>query len=157
MGREQIEKIRTLLDKSGVEYKIFEHEPVYTSEQAAKVRGVDLKTGVKALVFKTNDGQFVLGLIAADLRINAEKLANVVGVDKVKLASPDEVLEATGCEIGSVHPFGIVMRLATYMDKSVPDNEQVNFNIGLHEVSMQIASVDLVKVMEPKMCDIAKT
>lgn len=157
MGREQIEKIRTLLGKSGVEYKIFKHDPVYTSEQAAKVRGVYLKTGVKALVFKTNENVFVLCLIAADLRIDGKKLANVAGVDKVKLASPDEVLEITGCEIGSVHPFGIVMGLQTYMDRSVLDNEQVNFNIGLHEVSMQIASVDLVKVMDPKMCDIAKT
>jgi len=155
MGREQIEKIKELLDKTGVQYRIFEHESVYTSEQAARVRGVELKTGVKAIVFKTNDDRFILGLIAADLRIDAEKLADAAGVDKVKLANPEEVLLSTGCEIGSVHPFGVVMGLATYMDRSVLENEQVNFNIGLHEVSMQIASADLVKVLKPTICDVA--
>ena len=51
MGKEQTNAIRELLDDSRVEYRIFEHEPVYTSEQASRVRGVELKTGVKALVF----------------------------------------------------------------------------------------------------------
>lgn len=44
--------IKELLNSNGITYEVSEHEPVYTSEQAAKVRGVELKTGVKALVLK---------------------------------------------------------------------------------------------------------
>jgi Ala-tRNA(Pro) deacylase len=156
MGKEQTEAIRRLLDDSGVEYKMFEHEPVYTSEQASRVRGVELKSGVKALVFKTNDGKFVLGLVAADRKISERKLEKEVGAEAVVLAKPNEVLESTGCEIGSVHPFGILHNLPIYMDESILENDLVNFNVGLHTMSVQMHSSDLVRTNNPKICDIAK-
>lgn len=156
MGKKQTEMIKKLLDDSGVEHKIFEHEPVYTSEQASRVRGVELKSGVKALVFKTNDGKFVLGLVAADKRISERKLANEAGAEAIVLAKPGEVLQKTGCEIGSVHPFGILHGLPVYMDKSILENDLVNFNVGLHTVSVQMRSKDLVEINNPKICDIAR-
>ena len=36
------EKIINLLQKNNVNYQLFEHEPVFTSEQAAKVRNLSL-------------------------------------------------------------------------------------------------------------------
>lgn len=156
VGKLQTKIIKKLLDDNGVQYRMFEHEPVYTSEQAARVRGVELKAGVKALVFKSEDGKLVLGLVAADRRIDDKKLAKVVGTKRLKLAKPDEVLRATGCEIGSVHPFGVLSKLPTYMDKSILENDKVNFNIGLHTMSMEISSKDLVKAIRPEICDISK-
>lgn len=156
MGKEQTEAIRKMLDDSEIEYKIFEHEPVYTSEQASRVRGVELKSGVKALVFKTNDGRFVLGLVSADKKISERKLAKEADADAVVLAKPNEVLEKTGCEIGSVHPFGILHDFPIYMDESILENDLVNFNVGLHTVSVQMHSKDLVEIVRPKICDISR-
>ncbi|UCH69974.1 MAG: hypothetical protein JSV29_07015, partial [Candidatus Bathyarchaeota archaeon] len=107
--------VKKLLDRNGITYETTEHEPVYTSEQAAKVRGVELKTGVKALVLKTEEGSFVMGLIAADKKIDLKKLAKIARTKKLQLASPQEVLKITGCEVGSVHPFGNLHRLPTYL------------------------------------------
>jgi Ala-tRNA(Pro) deacylase len=36
------ENVKKMLDEKGVEYEIVEHEPVRTSEEAAKVRGTKL-------------------------------------------------------------------------------------------------------------------
>ncbi len=157
MGILQLKLIKELLDKNGIPYQVFEHEPVYTSEQAAKVRGVELRTGVKALVLKTSLGDFVVGLVAADRKIDLKKLANIVRTEKLRLASPQEVLERTGCEIGSVHPFGNLHRLPTYLDASILENEKVNFNVGLHTVSIQMKAADLVKVLNPTIGDFSKT
>jgi len=66
MGVLQLKLIKELLDKNNIHYEVSEHEPVYTSEQAAKVRRVKLRTGAKALVLKTREGGFVMGLVAAD-------------------------------------------------------------------------------------------
>jgi Cys-tRNA(Pro) deacylase len=137
------------LDRRKILYTVSEHEPVYTSKQAAKVRGVELRTGVKALVLRTKEGGFVMGLVAADRRIDLRKLAKVVGTKSLGLASPKEVLEITGCEVGSVHPFGNLHGLPTYMDASVLENESVNFNAGLHTVSIQMKTKDLVKAIGP--------
>jgi len=135
---------------------VSEHAPVYTSEEAARVRGVELKTGVKALVLKTESDNYVMGLVAADRKIDFKKLAKIVGAKKVELASSEKVLKLTGCEVGSVHPFGNLFDLPTYMDGSVLENQMVNFNAGLHTVSIHMKAEDLVKVVKPLVTDFSK-
>ncbi|MFB0505037.1 MAG: aminoacyl-tRNA deacylase [Candidatus Bathyarchaeia archaeon] len=149
MGVLELRSIMELLDRTKIHYTVSEHEPVYTSKQAAKVRGVELKTGVKALVLRTREGGFVMGLVAADRRIDLEKLAEIVGTKSLELASPKDVLETTGCEVGAVHPFGNLHGLPTYVDVSVLENESVNFNAGLRTVSIQMKAKDLVKAIGP--------
>jgi len=156
MGALQLRQVKELLDQNGIAYKVSEHSPVYTSEQAAKVRGIELKTGVKALVFKTEQGSFILGLIAADKKMDVKKLAKIVGTRKLELASPQDVLKVTGCEIGSVHPFGNLFGLPTYMDPSVLENDSVNFNAGLHTVSVYMKARDLVKAIKPRITEFSK-
>lgn len=95
-------RIEQMLKDSGFEHEITEHGPVYTSEEAANVRGVELRTGVKALVLKTTDGNFILGLCPADKRVDLKKLAGIEGVKRLRLASPEEVKKVTDCGIGSV-------------------------------------------------------
>lgn len=83
MGLLQLKLVRELLERNGISYEVSEHAAVYTSGAAAKVRGVALKTGVKALVLKTEKGSFVMGLVAADRKINLKKLAKVVEAKQV--------------------------------------------------------------------------
>lgn len=156
MGVLQFKLVKELLGRKGIVFEVLEHVPVYTSEEAARVRGVELKTGVKALVFRTEGGSFVLGLIAADRKIDLKKLARIVGAKKLQLALPEEVLKITGCEVGSVHPFGNLFGLPTYLDPSVLENDTVNFNAGLHTVSIQMRAADLVEVVKPVVEDFSK-
>jgi len=156
MGALQLKLIKELLDHNGISYKVSEHEPVYTSEQAARVRGVQLKTGVKALVLKAVRGSFIMGLVAADRKVNLKKLAKIVQTKKLRLASPKEVLQITGCEVGSVHPFGNLHNLPTYLDSSILENDIVNFNAGLHTVSIEMKSKGLVKVIKPVIEDFSR-
>ena len=149
MGIIQVKSIQELLDRNGVWFEVSEHEPVYTSEQAAKVRGDELKTGVKALVMKTREGSFVLGLVAADRKIDLKKLAKIVKTKKLRLAPPQDVIKITGCEVGSVHPFGNLHKLPTYLDTSILENDMVNFNAGLHTVSIHMKTKDLIKTIKP--------
>jgi len=151
MGELEVKRIRQLLDSNDKEYNLSEHEPVYTSEQAAKVRETDLKSGVKALVLKTHESKFILVLVAADRRIDIKMLAKHINTKSLKLAKPDEVLKRTNCEIGSVHPFGIIHNLPTYMDSSVIENEYVEFNIGVHTKSIRMKSEDLVEIVKPEI------
>jgi len=156
MGSLEFRALKEFLVRSGIRFDVSEHVPVYTSEEAARVRGVELKTGVKALVLKTELGSFVVGLVAADKKIDLKKLARVVGAKRLQLASAQEVLKLTGCEVGSVHPFGNLFDLPTYMDRSVLENDLVNFNAGLHTVSIQMRAKDLFKAIGPVVGDFSK-
>ena len=116
MSELEVKKIKALLDSDNIKYEVLEHEPVYTSEQAASIRGGDLKRGVKALVLKTSEGKFILALVAADKRVDTKKLAKHLNIKSLNLAKPEEVLKVTNCEIGSVHPFGTIHGLPAYLD-----------------------------------------
>ena len=152
MGEEESRRVLELFKNEGVEYKLYEHEPVYTSEQASKVRGVELKTGVKAMVLKSLDN-FLLADIAADRRLDFRKLEKLLQVKKLEFATKDQVIAKTGCEAGSVHPVGSLFHLDTYLDESVLDNEYVNFNIGLLTKSVRIKKDDFVRILKPKLTD----
>jgi Ala-tRNA(Pro) deacylase len=152
MGEEESRRVLELFKNERVEYKIYEHEPVYTSEQASQVRGVELKTGVKAMVLKSID-RFLLADIAADRRLDFRKLEKLLHVKKLEFATKVEVVAKTGCEAGSVHPVGSRFNLDTYLDKSVLNNEYVNFNIGLLTKSVRIKKDDFVRILKPKLTD----
>jgi len=149
MSEEVVDRVKKVLDDRKIEYMLSVHEPVYTSEQAARVRGVDVKTGVKALVLKTYEHRFIMVLVTADKRTDLEKVAELEGTRNVRLANPQEVFEVTGCEIGSVPPFGHLTELKTYMDKEILENDEVNFNCGMHTKSIKMKAQDLLKVINP--------
>ena len=113
MSKKETDKILDLIRKNDIVFRIFRHEPVYTSIQASEVRGTELSTGVKALIFKEKSGKFLMALVSADKRIDENKLENVSNKENVKLASPDEVFGLTGCKVGSVPPFGNLWNLET--------------------------------------------
>ena len=153
--QEQFDKIKELLDSSDIKYEVSEHEPVYTSEDAARIRGEDIKTGAKALIFNAC-GIFVLCIVPGDKKIDTKKLKYILSCRDVKMASPEEVLKCTGCEIGSVHPIGNIMNIKTYADKRLFENEYINFNAGLHTVSIRMKSKDFLSIVKPEVVDYAR-
>jgi Ala-tRNA(Pro) deacylase len=46
------ERVESLLKQHDVAFGVLRHQPVYTSEEAAKVRGTPLASGAKALICK---------------------------------------------------------------------------------------------------------
>ncbi len=136
------ERIISLLEREDIDYKRLTHEPVFTSKQASEVRGVPLHTGVKAMVLEREGDGLILALVPADHRVDLDSVGRCAG-GEVELATPDDVLEVTGCEIGSVPPFGHKKPLETYLDPEVMENEIVNFNAGRHDVSVELSAEDL--------------
>ena len=153
--KKEAEKILNIFKENNVTYQLYEHEPVYTSQEAAKIRGVELKTGCKSMVLKTKDGKFVLANVAADRKIDLKKLERMSD-RKLSFASKVEVLQTTNCESGSVPPFGKLFGLPTFLDESVLENDFVNFNIGMLTRSVKISKQDLLKIMDPTISKFSK-
>jgi len=147
-----LENLFRILDENGIEYKRFEHKPVKTSEEAARIRGVPLDSGVKAMLLKTREGKFIMVLLPADKKIDFKKIEELENTKKLSFASPEEVLKETGCEIGGVPPFGHTKReqphdIKAYMDRDVLEKNLVNFNAGDRSVSVTMKAKDLTKVV----------
>lgn len=153
--KEDFAKIKKVLDENKVEYKVSEHEPVYTSEQAARIRGVDIKTGAKSIVVRSK-GEFYNFVLSAAKKIDFSKVKKILNLKSVSFASAEEVLKVMHCEIGSVPPFGNLYGLDVYCDNSLLENEYIDFNAGLHTASIRMKSKDWVKIVKPKTADFSK-
>lgn len=148
-------EIINLLKTNNIPYKETEHEPVYTSEQAAKVRGISISQGAKSLLLKCGN-DFVLVVLPGDCKLDSKKLKNLLKIKEVRFALPEEVKDKMGCEIGACYPFGNLIELPTYVDNSLSKQDVISFNPGLHTRSIEIKWRDFYSLVKPKMVDIAE-
>jgi len=149
------EEIINLLKINNIPYKETEHEPVYTSEQAAKVRGISISQGAKSLLLKCGD-DFILVVLPGDRKLDSKKLKNLLKIKEFCFATPEEVKDKMGCEIGACYPFGNLIELPTYADNSLSKNNIISFNPGLHTRSIEIKWQDFYSLVKPKMVDISE-
>jgi len=152
MPHPTVEKIRTLLKENALWHEVFEHEPVITSEDAAKIRtGYELHQGTKALIVRVTDKgnikKFVMFVVPGDKRFDEGKVKDTLGFKNIRFATEQEVSEITGgIERGGVPPFGSLFGLATYFDQSIFNNEKIIVNAGDRSVSVGMFSKDLITV-----------
>src|SRR5947208_5546810 len=99
MSATVFERLHDWLKESGVTFTVLRHEPVFTSELAAAVRGTPLASGAKALVVRAGDG-FVLLVLPADRKLDSRKAKAGLGVKNVRFASREEVEQLTGLQPG---------------------------------------------------------
>ncbi len=145
MSQLELENIRTILSGLELHPTYLEHEPVLTSEDAARTRGFELRQGIKALLFTDGKDDWVIVNVPGDRKVDAKKVADNRGWAKkaIRMATPEEVIEKTGCEIGSVPPFGHKSPLPILVDLSVFENEVSTYNIGLLTHSLKIATLEM--------------
>ena len=148
---EVFEKIKRILDEKNIKYALKAHEPVYTSEQAAKARGDSLKQGAKAMIVKT-DKDFVLLVLSAEKRIDSKKVKKILNSKNTSFADVEKV-KSFGLVPGSVPPFGSVIGLKTYVDKSLLENEEISFNAGSLTNSIKMKLKDDLQVENPIVSD----
>ncbi len=147
------EEIIKLLKQHAVQYEVLSHDPVYTSAQAATIRGMELHAGAKSLLLKTPDG-FVLAILPGDAKLDSKKLKKVLGVKDLRFAKPEEVKEQMGCEIGACYPIASIANLRAVMDPSLGENEIIFFNPGVHDRSIKMKFSDYVSISKPQIASI---
>ena len=89
-----VERVESLLKQHDVAFQVLRHEPVYTSEEAARVRGTPLASGAKALICKGED-RFVMFVVPADRKLDSRAVRRVKGWRKLRFATREEVMEIT--------------------------------------------------------------
>ena len=155
MSPSVFDRLQRLLDDAGVTFEVLEHEPVYTSEQAAQVRGTSLASGAKALICKAN-GSMRMFVLPANLRLCSKSVRKNLGFRSLRFATRDEVQTITGLEPGSIPPFGKLFELPTYCDQRLAEQPRINFNAGDHAKSIRLNYDDFLQVQEPVMGHFAR-
>ena len=144
------ERLSKELATAGVPFTVLRHAPVFTSEEAAAVRGTSLASGAKALVCKA-DERFVLIVLPADRRLASKGVRQSAGIKSLRFATREEVETLTTLAPGSIPPFGSLFGLPTWCDELLAAQPRINFNAGDHAISITLAYADFVRVEQPRM------
>lgn len=144
-----LDRLIEQLDARQIPYDVMHHEPVFTSEDAARVRGTPLASGAKALICKA-DQRFVLIVLPADRRLASKHVRKSESIRSLRFASREEVAELTGLQPGSIPPFGSLFDLPTWCDEDLAGQATINFNAGDHAVSISMRYADFAAFEQPR-------
>lgn len=148
MANPVFEKLRDWLASKPVPYDVLHHAPVFTSEEAAAVRGTPLASGAKALICKADD-QFIMIVLPADRKLSSKAVRKNGGIKSLRFASRAEVEQLTGLTPGSIPPFGSLFGLASWCDQRLAEQPRINFNAGDHAISISMAYADYLAAEQP--------
>ncbi|QDU30050.1 Prolyl-tRNA editing protein ProX [Anatilimnocola aggregata] len=148
-------RLCALLDARQLPYEVLHHAPVFTSEEAAAIRGTTLASGAKALICKV-DEQFVLIVLPADRKLASKLAKKALGGKSLRFATKEEVLQLTGLTPGSIPPFGSLFQLPTWCDEQLAQQPQLNFNAGDHAISLKLTYETFVQAEQPRLAALAE-
>ena len=150
MNESVFDRLEQLLKQGGVCFRVLRHAPVFTSEEAAAIRGTALSSGAKALICKVDD-RFVMFVLPGDRKLDSKQVRRSLGIRALRFATPEELRELTGLAPGAVPPFGSLFGLATHCDERLAGNNEINFNAGDRSISICLAYADYLGVENPKV------
>lgn len=143
------ERLMHLLRVQKIAHEHYEHEPVTTSEEAAKVRtGETMHQGAKALILVSEQGHHLL-VVPGDMKADLKALKTFLKVKKLEMEKREKILELAGVEVGGVPPFGSLMGMTTVVDPRLSDNQEIVFNAGRRDRSVKMAYRDFLAIEKP--------
>ena len=151
------QQIVEVLEQNACWFETFEHEPVRTSEEAARIRpGYTLHQGAKAILLRVKnsdaDKKFVMLVFPADLKFDKDKVKALFNARDLRFATEDEVAALThGVQAGGVPPFGQLFNLRVVADPKLFENEKIVFNAGDRRFSVAMKAEDYRRLVQPQI------
>lgn len=94
----------------------------------------------------------MLVIVPANCQLSLKKLAQVVGVKKVKMASHQEAEAMTGLQVGGISALALLNKgFAIYLDDSASAFAEIYVSAGQRGLDVRLKVEDLVKVTGAKL------
>lgn len=145
------------LEKRGIQFRLKPHRnPVFTSEQAARERGIRLSQVAKTMVAQDASGNLYVAIVPGDRSLRLDKLRRAAGNPEIGLVPVAELQERFGLTVGAISPTQfIALGARFYMDESVLAEEWIDISSGRPEAGVELAARDLGELLDAQVCAIA--
>ena len=136
------------LARRGIPFRPFVHPgEVHSLEQAAAERNQRPEQVIRSIVFRQSGDEFVMVLAPGPAQISWPGLRAYLGVSRISMATPEEVLKHTGYVTGSVSPFGLPTPMRILVDEKVFNPEEVSIGSGVRNTTVILKSENLRKAL----------
>ena len=141
------------LDGLGIAHATVKHPPVFTVDQAARLRGQVAGGHTKNLFLRDKKYELYLVVALEDAEIELKSLHRLLGASgRFSFGSSDLLREVWGVEPGSVTPFGAINdkdgRVTVVLDAAMMEHETLNYHPLDNTMTTSIKREDLIKFLE---------
>ena len=139
---------------AGLDFRVIEHAPVKSLQEAAVARGVEIPDVVKTIVVRRGDDDFLFVLVPGDRVISWPKLRALLGVSRMSMPDAAAALEATGYERGTITPFGSKREWPVIADERLVGRE-ITLGSGAHNVAIAVAATPAFEALKAMVADVS--
>jgi Ala-tRNA(Pro) deacylase len=151
------DRLERLFAQEQVSYQVTQHSAAYTAQDVANaehISGYD----VAKVVLAVADDRLAMLVLPAPHRVDLELFRVGLRAHTARLAEEREFAEAFGdCEMGAMPPFGNLYGVEVYVDPALAAHRQITFNAGTHRETMTIAYADFVRLVRPRVLELARS
>jgi Cys-tRNA(Pro) deacylase len=148
-------RLRDYLEHHGIQAILVEPKiPTPTVLDAARALGVEPSDIIKSVAFESKDGTVVLVVAPGDRRIDTNKVAQLVNLEKLKMASSARVLEVTGYPAGGVPPVGHPEGLRIILDTTLLEREALIGGGGSERLLLRITPAEVIRATSATVGDV---
>jgi len=147
--------LEAYLREQNVPFETLVHPAMYTAQGLAAEEHVPGMSVAKPVVVKAGD-RFVMCVLPACCRVDLDRVAELLHVERAELASESEMARLFGdCELGAEPPFGGLYGLSMLMDESLRGSEQIVFQAGSHTRAIKMNRSDYERLTQPQVASFA--
>lgn len=147
------QSLYTELTTLGIAFKLYEHVPVFTVEEAEAVSADQPGAHIKNLFVRDKAGAFVLITALTTRRIDLNAMAKACGAagNRWSFGSPEQLMEHLGVTPGSVTPLALINakpeNIRFILDDGIFSEALVNPHPLINSATLGMAPNDLLKAI----------
>ena len=150
--------VTRFLTSKKIAFETLESEPVKRSAlEMAERFNLDPMIVYKSIVcFNPVKEKYLLCMIPGPYEVNLKKLARAVGEKKTMVVTQKEAETLTGLEAGGISPFMLINKgFQFWVQETVLKQDKISVSGGQRGLSIFLKSEDFLKVINPRIADIA--
>jgi len=142
---EYVERLRKYIQEHGVEAEVLTfNQSTHSVAEAAAAVGASPGEFVKSICMIGPGGQLIVAIVKGEHRASTRRVAKALGIERPRVATPEEILEKTGYPAGGVPAFGYE---ATFlMDPKVLEKEKVYSGGGSENALTLMSPREMLRV-----------
>lgn len=138
------------LERYNIHYSLKSHEKtVYTSEDAARERGVRLSQIVKTMLLSSSGGEVVVAVLPGDKRLDVKKVRKLTELKDLRFMDKWSVEQKLGLVVGAIAPIGDHLHgLRLFVDPTVFAESLIDISSGQPTAGLELSSEDLKTLLK---------
>jgi Ala-tRNA(Pro) deacylase len=140
-----------LLDKQNIEYEVFSHHPVFTTDEANSLKEKIIGAHSKNLLLRDRKKNFFLVSMPDEKKLDIKALSKEYGKGGLSFARDEHLMTYLGVIPGAVTPYGLINdtdKAVTFiLDHDFMGHDIVNFHPLRNDKTLSIAVNDLISFL----------